>query len=166
MSGTRDQALAEPLAPAARDRIMSRARKRQLGGVVVNTRTVILIVAAIGAAFFVGPGLWALLAPESFAEQLAPYEPYNEHYVHDIGAFQIGIGAALVAALWRRSDAVFAALAGAAIGSAFHTATHFIDHDLGGKDTDVFVFGTVAIVLGAAAVLQLLRTGRGGSPSL
>ncbi len=127
----------------------------------MNTRAVVLVVAAVGAAFFVGPGLWALVAPESFAEQLAPYEPYNEHYVHDIGAFQIGIGAALVAALWRRSDALFAALAGAAVGSAFHTATHFIDHDLGGKETDVFVFGLISIVLAAAAALQLRRTGRG-----
>lgn len=127
----------------------------------MRSSKVIPIITALGALFFIGPGLWALFGPQSFADQLAPYEPFNKHYIHDIGAFQLGIGAVLLAALWRRGDAIFAALAGAAVGSALHTATHFIDHDLGGKDTDVAVFGLVTVVLAAGAALQL-RNGRSG----
>ena len=115
----------------------------------------VVIVAAVAAAFFIGPGLWAFIDPQSFYDELAPFEPYNEHFIHDIGAFQIGIGVALAAAVWKRSDALFAALAGGAVGGAFHTAAHFIDHDLGGKDTDVFVFGLLTILMAAAAVLRL-----------
>ena len=39
-------------------------------------------------------------------------------------------------ALWRPADALLAAFAGAAVGSIFHTAAHFMDHDLGGKDSE------------------------------
>jgi uncharacterized membrane protein len=124
----------------------------------VNARNAVLVITAIGAAFFILPGIWAFVDPESFAEQLAPYDPYNEHFIHDIGAFQIGIGVALAAAIWRRSDAIFAALAGAAVGSAVHTVSHFIDHDLGGNDGDPIVFGVVTIALAVGAVLQFRRT--------
>ncbi len=133
--------------PALKDRLPGRLR--------VRASKVITVITIVGALFFIGPGLWALFDPQSFADQLAPYEPFNEHYIHDIGAFQLGIGAALLAALWRRGDALFAALAGAAVGSAFHTATHFIDHDLGGKETDVAVFGVVTVVLATAAAFQM-----------
>lgn len=112
----------------------------------------LLLLTALGVLFFIGPGLWAFFGPQSFFDNLATFEPYNEHFIDDIGAFQIGIGATLVAALWRRTDAIFAALAGAGIGSAFHTIAHFIDRDAGGMDSDPFVFGAVTVLLlGGAA---------------
>ena len=50
-------------------------------------------VAAWAVAFFwLGSGLWAFLAPQSFFNQLATFPPYNEHLLHDIGAFSIGLG--------------------------------------------------------------------------
>lgn len=120
----------------------------------MNQKLFVVIVAAIGAVFFIAPGIWAFIDPESFYDELAPFEPYNEHFIHDIGAFQVGIGAALAAALWRRADALFAALAGATVGSIFHTVAHFIDHDLGGKDSDVFVFTAATVLLAAGAVVS------------
>lgn len=117
----------------------------------------ITALAAIGAAFFLGFGLWAFLDASSFFEQMAHFDPYNAHFVHDIGAFQVGIGATLAVALWRRSDALLAALAGAGIGSAFHLVAHIQDHDLGGKDTDVFVFAVVAALLLVGAGSRLAR---------
>ena len=123
----------------------------------MNRKLVVAVIAAVGAVFFIGPGLWALIDPESFYDELAPFEPYNEHFIHDIGAFQIGIGAALAAALWKPADGLFAALAGAAVGGAFHTLTHFMDHDLGGKDSDVFVFGVVTVLLAAGAWMRAAR---------
>ncbi len=90
----------------------------------LSRNILITALAAIGAAFFLGFGLWAFLDASSFFEQMAHFDPYNAHFVHDIGAFQVGIGATLAVALWRRSDALLAALAGAGIGSAFHLVAH------------------------------------------
>lgn len=119
--------------------------------------TPLTVIALLGAAFFIGPGLWAFFDPESFFDELATFEPYNEHLIHDIGAFQIGIGVTLAAAVWKRGDALFVALGGAGVGSAFHTVAHFMDDDLGGKDSDLFVFGLVTVVLLAGAALRLRR---------
>jgi hypothetical protein len=121
----------------------------------VNRNTVVFIVGALGVLLFLGPGVWAFIDPQGFYDELAPFEPYNEHFIHDIGAFQIGIGVSLAAALWKRSDALFAAFAGAGIGAAFHTAAHFIDHDLGGKDTDVYFFGVMTVALLGGAWVRL-----------
>jgi uncharacterized membrane protein len=120
---------------------------------VTSTRfeSIVLLLAGV---FFLAPGIWAFVAPHSFYDQLAPFPPYNRHLVHDIGAFQIGIGVALLMAL-RWSDARFVVFAGAAAGAAVHVLSHFIDHDLGGKDTDVFVFGALAVLLVVAAALRL-----------
>ena len=124
----------------------------------VDRNLVALIAAGIGAVFFVGPGLWAFFDPQGFYDELATFEPYNEHFIHDIGAFQIGIGVALASAIWRRNDALLAALLGAAVGSIFHTIAHFIDHDLGGKDSDVVVFSVITVVLLAGAALRVQTT--------
>ena len=114
-------------------------------------------LAAVGSAFFLGFGLWAFLDASSFFDQMAHFDPYNAHFVHDIGAFQVGIGATLAVALWRRSDALLAAFTGAGIGSAFHTVAHIQDGDLGGKDTDVFVFAALTILLLAGAGSRVMR---------
>ena len=113
---------------------------------------VITVITALGAGVFVAFGLWAFLDAQSFFDELAEFEPYNEHFIHDIGAFQVGIGATLALALWKRSDAIFATLGGAGIGSAFHTFAHILDDDLGGMDSDPFVFGLLTLILLAAAV--------------
>jgi hypothetical protein len=44
-------------------------------------------------------GVWAFLAPASFS-QFIDYPPYNRHLIHDAGAFQLGIGTAVLLALW------------------------------------------------------------------
>ncbi len=121
----------------------------------MSRATLITALTALGAAFFIGAGLWAFFGPRSFFDQLATFEPYNPHFLHDLGAFQVGIGAALAAALWRRTDAIFAALAGAGVGSAFHTVAHIRDQDLGGMDSDPYVFGITALLFLAAAAWQL-----------
>ncbi|MEP7215838.1 MAG: hypothetical protein ABI782_06250 [Anaerolineaceae bacterium] len=121
------------------------------------TRTTALaILTALGAVFYLFAGVWPLVDSRSFFDQLATFEPYNAHFLHDIGAFQLGIGATLAAALWKRHDAIFAALAGAGIGTAVHSGTHIADHADGGKDSDVFVFGVLAALLLAGAMWRLM----------
>jgi hypothetical protein len=110
------------------------------------------IVAAVTGAVFLAAGLWAFLAPVSFFEAAATFEPYNVHLVRDIGAFQIGIGTVLVLAVLSR-DALLSALAGASTGATFHLISHLIDHDLGGSPVvDIPVFGLTAVLLVAAAL--------------
>jgi hypothetical protein len=61
-------------------------------------RAVVLLTGSIMLAL----GFWAFFAPRSFAEQIATFPPYNHHLLHDLGAFQIGIGTAVLLTLvWR-----------------------------------------------------------------
>ena len=113
-------------------------------------------IAALGAAVFLVFGLWPFFDAESFFDDAAEFNPYNEHFLHDIGAFQIGIGATLAIALWRRTDAIFAALAGAGIGSAFHTVAHIRDQDLGGRDGDIALFLILTLLLLGGAAWRLM----------
>lgn len=117
-------------------------------------------VAALAGLFFVAFGLWAFLAPVSFYERIATFPPYNRHFMHDVGAFQIGLGAALLAALrWR--DALFVVLLGVGVGAAVHVLSHIIDCDLGGRGSDLPSLALLAVVLLAAAALRP-RTQRKG----
>lgn len=113
----------------------------------------VTVVLVFGGLFFLLPGIWAFADPQSFYEELAPWEPYNKHFIHDIGAFQIGIGVALLLALWR-DDARLVVLVGGAVGAAVHLATHAMDHNHGGKDSDIPVFGVMAVLLVAGAVAR------------
>ncbi len=103
-------------------------------------------------------GVWAMAAPHSFADFI-DYEPYNRHLVHDAGAFQIGIGAAVALALvW--TDAIGVALAGFAVASGLHTLSHYTDRHIGGHDSDVPTLGVLTLVALGALVARL----RGGRP--
>lgn len=111
------------------------------------------VALVVGALAFVGFGLWAMLAPRSFFDAVATFDPYNQHFVQDIGAFQIGIGAVLGAVLLRpASDAAVLALAGAGAGALAHVVSHVVGHDLGGKpSTDIPTFLLLAVLLLAGA---------------
>jgi hypothetical protein len=117
-----------------------------------------VIIAVVAGDFFLIFGLWPFFGPHSFYDQLAEFPPYNEHFIHDIGAFQVGIGVALALAAWRPRDALLAALGGAAAGSGLHAIAHIRDHDLGGKDSDPYVFGLLALLALAGAVSKIRTT--------
>jgi uncharacterized protein YjeT (DUF2065 family) len=112
-----------------------------------------IIAVVVGVAFVVF-GIWAFFAPESFYETLATFEPFNEHFVRDIGAFQIGLGAVLLLGAYLR-DALLVVLTGAAVGSVFHLVGHVIDRDLGGDPvTDIPFFSIMAVALIAGAIIR------------
>jgi hypothetical protein len=46
-----------------------------------------------------GSGAWAFVFPRSFYDHVATFEPYNRDFLHDIGAFTIGLGAVMLLAL-------------------------------------------------------------------
>ncbi|MDX1657851.1 MAG: hypothetical protein R3343_03435 [Nitriliruptorales bacterium] len=117
----------------------------------------IRVITLIGGGLFALWGLWALLAPRSFFDALATFEPYNPHFLHDIGAFQLGLGAVLLlAAFPQRIDGLAAALVGVGLGGVAHVTAHVVDADLGGTpETDIPFLGVLALALLIAGVARL-----------
>lgn len=116
-------------------------------------------VTIAGGAAFVLFGIWAFVAPQSFFDSLASFEPYNAHLIRDIGAFQIGLGAVLLLVAFL-PDAHGAALLGVGVGGVFHAIGHMIDRDLGGSPaTDIPVFSLLAAILLWAGIAQLRAVG-------
>ena len=113
-----------------------------------------LVVAAFGL-LTLSLGIWALVDAWSFFDNIAEWPPYNRHFIHDIGAFQVGLGAALLFALIWQGDAVLAALGGGAIGGTLHWIVHITDEELGGRDLDPYLLGIVALILVVTFVWRL-----------
>lgn len=117
-------------------------------------RTFAKVVAALAAVAYLTFGIWAFAAPESFAENIANFPPYNRHLVHDLGVFGIALGVAAAAGLLF-SDALTAALAAVAAGSLMHGVSHIVDRGLGGQPSGpwtVSLFGVVTLLAFLAAV--------------
>ncbi len=115
-------------------------------------RFVAALALALGV-LTVALGLWALAAPRSFSATIAPFAPYNEHYLHDLGAFQLGMGAGLLLAA-RGGDGLLVALGGYAIGGGAHTLAHLLDRDRGGHPADAPLLGALATLALAALALR------------
>jgi hypothetical protein len=110
------------------------------------------VAAIAGGIGFLAPGVWAMVDPRSFFAALAAFEPYNQHFLQDIGAFQIGLGAVLLlAGAWVRATALTIALLGVGVGAAAHALSHVIGRNLGGTpQSDIPLFSVMAVLLLAA----------------
>ena len=108
-------------------------------------------MAWIIAFFWIASGLWAFLAPQSFFDRVATFPPYNVHFIHDIGAFSIGLGAVIVLARigW---TALRSALVGVGIGSAVHVASHVVDYDLKPSVSDIVGLSLFTLITLAAGL--------------
>lgn len=113
------------------------------------------IVAVVVGVFLAGSGTWAMVDPESFFDIAATFDPYNQHFVQDIGAFQIGLGAVLLLASWPDADGLAVALLGVGIGSLAHVISHAVGHDLGGTpEVDIPFFSTITVLTLSAGYLR------------
>ena len=109
-------------------------------------------VTLLSAAFTLVAGVWALFWPGSFAD--AVRFPEHTHFLHDVGAFQIGIGVTLALAVpWR--DPLAVVLTGFLAGNSIHAANHAVDLDLGGRDSDPWLLGLVSLLVAVALVRRL-----------
>ena len=107
----------------------------------------------IGGLFMLSLGTWAFFGSASFADFVA--FPYNRHLLHDVGAFQIGIGATMLfALLW--VDGVMVVLAGYVVGTGFHLASHIVDRHIGGHGYDPLVLALM-VVIGLAGIYARTR---------
>jgi len=112
------------------------------------------VVAIVGGIGFFSLGLWAMADPRSFFEALARFEPYNQHFLQDVGAFQVGLGMVLLlAGLSARADCLTVALIGVGVAATLHTVSHIVGRDLGWvPDRDIPAFAVIAAILLAAGV--------------
>jgi PPOX class probable F420-dependent enzyme len=115
----------------------------------------VAVTSGVGIAT-VGIGVWCLIDPPSFADAVGFGE--HRHFLHDVGAFQLGLGIILLLALvW--ADALATALAGFIVANTVHTVNHVVDLDEGGSASQAWVLGAVSIALALAFVLRLRQLG-------
>jgi PPOX class probable F420-dependent enzyme len=118
----------------------------------IFTKTITLL-AGIGST---AVGIWALVDAEGFADWTG-FGP-GGHYVHDIGAFQLGIGVSmLLAVLW--TDALAVVLAAFLVGNTAHAWNHAADADLGGRGFEPYALAAVSVLVLAALIGRLRELG-------
>ena len=116
------------------------------------------VAAAIGGFVFVAFGIWALVSPSGFYESVATFEPYNAHFLQDIGAFQVGLGATLVLAAFLTGDALTAALLGVGVGALAHVVSHLVGLDAGGTpEIDLPSLSILAVLLLVGGAIRWRR---------
>ncbi|WP_232079339.1 PPOX class F420-dependent oxidoreductase [Mycobacterium conspicuum] len=119
-------------------------------------RGYLVAVTALAGVFTAGIGVWCLIEPGSFARAVG-FETHL-HFLHDLGAFQLGLGVTLLLALiW--ADALATALAGFIVANTVHTVNHFTDLDLGGSVAQAWALGAVSVALVVAFLLRLRQLG-------
>jgi PPOX class probable F420-dependent enzyme len=119
-------------------------------------RRFVLAVTLLAGLFMTAAGVAALLAPSWFADTAG--FPRHPHFVHDAGAFQLGIGVTLLLALaWR--DGLALALAGFLVANTTHALNHAVDLDLGGHSADPWGLAALSLLAAAALVVRLRQLG-------
>jgi len=114
-------------------------------------RLVVAVVVLVALTMLVA-GVWCWVDPASFA--VFTNWPNHEHFLHDAGVFQMGIGVMLLCALrWR--DVIAVVLVGAVFTNALHALNHLLDRDMGGRDSDPWAIGAVAVLALVALVIRL-----------
>ena len=84
------------------------------------------VVLALLGAINAGLGALALIAPDTFFDQIGKYGVENSHYVGDVGAFTLAYGLGLLVAIRLPSWRV-PVLALGAIWFGFHALNHAFD---------------------------------------
>jgi hypothetical protein len=114
---------------------------------LIGERTLQAILAVV-AAYHAIVGLLALVAPDTFFDQIGHYGLENSHYVGDVGAFMLAFGVAVAIAVVRPSWRAPLLWLGA-LWYGFHAINHAFDtgeaksEGRGWTDTLLIAFGAV-----------------------
>ncbi|BBX31348.1 hypothetical protein MMAGJ_06300 [Mycolicibacterium mageritense] len=111
----------------------------------------IQIVVVVAALSMLVTGVWMRIDPASFA-QWANW-PNHVHFLHDAGAFQIGIAVTMLFALWWR-DVIAVVLTGFLVANTLHAVNHYFDRD-GGNPANWWQLGVLSLLAAAALVVRL-----------
>lgn len=107
------------------------------------------------AAFHIALGGLALIAPDTFFDQIGHYGIENSHYVGDVGAFTAAFGIAVAISAWRASWRAPILWLGA-IWYGLHAVNHAFD--TGEAKSEGRGWGdTLSIAFGALAAAWLAR---------
>ena len=118
-------------------------------------RTLIRIAMIGIGVYYLVFGVWALAQPASFYGQIASFSPFNVHFLHDAGAFQIGLGLALILVVVL-SDPILAVVLAVGAASLLHVVAHVVDVNLGGQPArDIAALATLTGVLSIVAVARV-----------
>jgi hypothetical protein len=116
-------------------------------------RAFVTIAAIVVGSFMLIFGAWSLLFPRSF-DAFIDFPPYNEHLLHDVGAFQIGIGiSVLLSLMW--SDSIGVALVAFVVAGTIHSINHALDRHLDGHPLDQWELAGLVLVALAALIVHL-----------
>jgi hypothetical protein len=135
---------------------------------VIGERALRAILVFI-AAYHIVTGLIALIAPDTFFDQIGHYGIENSHYVGDVGAFLLAFGVAVGIAVVRPSWRAPLLWLGA-VWYGFHALTHAFDtgeaksEARGWSDTALLLFGGVASAWLARVSERLLGEERKEEP--
>lgn len=117
------------------------------------------VVLALIAAYHVVIGALALIAPDTFFDQIGKYGVENSHYVGDVGAFTIAYGCGLALAItrprWRGPILWLGAL-----WYGFHALNHLFDTGEARSDARGWS-DTILLALGAVLSGWLARAADG-----
>lgn len=121
---------------------------------MLSERTLRLTLLAT-AVYHIVIGLLALVDPGTFFEQIGRYGVENDHYVGDVGSFQLAAGIALAVAAGRPSWRV-PVLGFLAVWYALHALNHAFDTDEARSDERGIV-DTLLLAGGALFAAYLAR---------
>jgi hypothetical protein len=113
------------------------------------------VIGAVIGAFYLFTGVWAFLAPLSFFSAVATFAPANVHLLHDLGAFQVGLGLALTVPVALQVP-LRAPLIAVLAASVLHVLAHLEDIRLGGHPTtDLPILTLICLALAVALGLEM-----------
>jgi hypothetical protein len=111
-----------------------------------SPRFVSVVVAVNGLGNLIA-GAIMIVAPAWFFEYIGDFPPFSRHYVGDAGAFNFGIGLALILAV-RNPIRHRALILAGTVANVLHTANHLYDDALaGGLSSSHLVSQTLPLVL-------------------
>jgi hypothetical protein len=120
----------------------------------MNERVLRIVVGVIAAYHVVTGGL-ALVAPDTFFDEIGKYGLENSHYVGDVGAFMLAFGVVLAIAVVRPSWRAPLLWLGA-LWYGFHAINHAFDTGEARSDERGWT-DTLLIALGAVLSAWLAR---------
>jgi len=113
------------------------------------------VIAVVIGAFELITGIWSFLAPMSFFDNVANFAPRNIHLLHDVGAFQVGLGFVLILPVVLRAP-LRVPLIAVLVASVLHLFSHVEDISLGGHTiTDLSVLTFMCVALAIAIVMDV-----------
>jgi hypothetical protein len=133
---------------------------------VISERAMRAVLVLLGV-IQVASGALALIAPDTFFDEIGRYGVQNDHYIGDVGAFVLAFGIAVLVAV-RHPSWRLPVLALGALWSGLHVINHALDVGEARSDArgifDTVYLGIVGLLYAYLAWVASLQPGGTASP--